>query len=595
MGPRGAYLAVAARPGQLAHAQAMADRLDGEPAWRRTASAAGWRVWTTSPAPGVHRLAGDRGLLVGEAFPGLGARDEDPLLRPRPPGPAAELARGVSRARWGRYVALLEGLDGAGVYRDPSGGIDVFHWDIAEGVCVVASELERVPAWLRPRWCALDWDRIGLYLARPSSATSAPLFEGLGTVGPGDLRMIWGPGAPEAIWTPAAFAGREIPGEEAATELLRRVDLCTDAIARGHDRLLVELSGGLDSSIVAGALGATGHGRQVAAWLNWNGGFGEGDERAYARAVTERLGVELTEVDMIPGRLDPADLAELASSPWPAMNGVDAERDRDETRRLEAAGATGILSGQGGDAVFFQMPSPAVLADAWRRQGLRCLSGDLLPELARRRRGTVWQVLRGALQGDGDGAGNPLMTEELRRAATGVRHAWVGAAEAAGLPPGKRLQIEAIANCHLHHGYSRRRRCADLLYPLLAQPVVELCLAIPTPDLAGRAQDRAYARQVFATRLPEAVRFRRAKGAYNGYAGRLVANSTELLKPFLLEGCLVEAGLLDHAAVEAALDPVAIMQGAQPTWVMWAACVEAWVRHWQTRLPDSLSAPRRLR
>jgi asparagine synthase (glutamine-hydrolysing) len=278
------------------------------------------------------------------------------------------------------------------------------------------------------------------------------------------------------------------------------------------------------------------------------------------------------------------------------MSGVDAARDRDEAARLEQSGATAIVSGQGGDAIFFQMPSALVLTDEMRRSGWRALSTALPADLARRTQGSVWRVLRDARAAARGRSPPPhrssLISGELRAATAGVAHAWVEAARDAGVAPGKRLQIEAISNCHVYHGQSRRRRQGELLYPLLAQPVVELCLAIATADLAGGAHDRLYARAVFSERIPEAVRRRRTKGAFNVEFGRLVARSAEVLRPFLVDGCLAEAGLLDREAVRRALDPAVTIQGGQPTEVMWAACVEAWVRYWQTRLPDSRAAPR---
>lgn len=593
MPSRSGFLALTWRNEAAEAAAAIIERLGAEPNWRAGATAGGWQIWTTAGAElGVTRLFGDHGLVLGEVFPVPGREREDPIVRPTGRVGVADLARALSRSRWGRFVALLAASKGQGVYRDPSGGLDAFVWSPEDGVHAVASEIERVPGWLRPRRWALDWNRIGLFLARPAAATAESLFEGMETIGPGDLWPMGEAGSEVSIWSPAGFAQPQVSGADAAAELRLRVQTCTDQIVRPHERLVVELSGGLDSSIVAGVLGELGLADRVAEWLNWNGGFGEGDERAYAQAVADRLGVRLSCRDMIPRRLDPADLAELAGAPWPAMNGVDADRDRDEAGRAAAANATAIVSGQGGDAIFFQMPSPAVLVDAVRRRGIGVLGGDLLPELARRCNVSVWEVLQRAPRDAPDSGRSPLIARELREAAAGLAHAWVREAEARGLPPGKRLHIEALATAHLYHGASRARRTAELLFPLLAQPVVELCLAIPADDLAGRAQDRAYARETFAAQIPDVVRHRRSKGAYNGYFGRLVANSTELLKPFLLEGCLLEAGLLDREQLEHALDPQAIMQGSQPTYVMWAACVEAWVRYWQVRLPDSLTASR---
>jgi asparagine synthase (glutamine-hydrolysing) len=65
------------------------------------------------------------------------------------------------------------------------------------------------------------------------------------------------------------------------------------------------------------------------------------------------------------------------------------------------------------------------------------------------------------------------------------------------------------------------------------------------------------------------------------------------LRPFLLDGALAEAGVLDRAKLDEALTVEQLIWGASPNQIMWAAATEAWVRHWQGRAGDSLSAPRK--
>jgi asparagine synthase (glutamine-hydrolysing) len=186
-----------------------------------------------------------------------------------------------------------------------------------------------------------------------------------------------------------------------------------------------------------------------------------------------------------------------------------------------------------------------------------------------------------------------LMTPEVRALAAGALHRWTADAQACGLPPAKTLQILGLANHHVYHGDSRRRRVADLLFPLLAQPVMEFALSIPIPILASSADDRPFAREAFASRLPAAVRDRRSKGDLSAYFARLVAGSLDMLRPYLLDGCLCASGVLDRDAVDRMLDPRQLIWESRPANILWAATVEAWVRHWQGRVPDSPGSPRR--
>ena len=189
-------------------------------------------------------------------------------------------------------------------------------------------------------------------------------------------------------------------------------------------------------------------------------------------------------------------------------------------------------------------------------------------------------------------ASNSLLSDEVRAARRAPLDPWLVGADAA--PPGKRLQIAGIGASQFFRTDCRRRQVGDLVYPLLAQPVVELCLAIRTTDLAGADYDRPFARAAFADRLPAAVLERRAKGELTSFFARWVARSAETLRPFLLDGCLCAAGVLDRERVAQALEPQQMIWAPEPGDLISAAILEAWVRHWQKYAPDSEAAPRQL-
>lgn len=511
------------------------------------------------------------------------------------------MATGLTVVQWGRYVAILADRPSGGtsVLRDPSGLLEALTWRTQDGDHVVSSDPFGLPEGLRPPWPSLNWDRITAYVGLLSAATTEPLFDGLTAIGPGELHDLASGGA-ELIWRPSTFAAAPLDAVDGvAEELVRRVDACTAALVEPHAKVLMALSGGLDSSIVAASLAAVGAGPKVACWLNRAGDRRDGDERTYARAVTDRLGMPLTAVAKPLTPLEPGDLAEIGRFFWPAINAVDPARDRDELARLRSRHATGLVSGDGGDAVFLQAPHAAIWDDLYGREGLRALFSPVLADVARRSRQSVWRVLAQA-HALRRGRTPPTMapsrfaTRRVRETVQANRHRWVDDAHAAGVPAGKRLQIQAIANCQVFRGESRRAREADLIFPLLAQPVVELCLRIPTPVLAGAAYDRAFARSAFADRLPLEVRDRRGKGNLAGYFSRLVAASLPTLRPYLIEGCLAEAGVLDRDRLNAALDPAQLLHGTRGNELLILCAVEAWVRYWQTRMPDTLGAARRV-
>jgi asparagine synthase (glutamine-hydrolysing) len=603
---RRAFLALAWRPlnlGAESRAEALGARIDIESGWERRDAVPGLLLWTDPSQPlAVRRATDGPGLVLGDVFATPGA---DPVIRTlaRPFGGGREWLVGLSRACWGQYLAVAgaRGDEDALVYRDPSGALDVMTWDLGEGLCVLASDMTRAPRWLRPRRQSLNWDRIGRMLAVPYASTSTSLFDDIDDVAPGQMLALAATPKVEMIWSPGAFVGRgSLDLRDVQAELVRRLDACTAALVSCYDRVLVELSGGLDSSVLASALHATGETGRVAAWVNFQGDRAEGNESRYASDVTDRIAVELTRVhkEIVP--VDEKTLAELAREFWPAIGGVDVGRDRLQTQMLRDTGARAILSGQGGDGVYFQAPTAMVAADEFHRQGWRALMSPVLPNVARRAHMSVWAVLnqiRLARRGQEKrlSVWSGILAPDLQASVREIAHPWVLDARSRGLPPGKVLHIQGIAVTHVYNNRSRRRRVADLVYPHFAQPVTELCLGIDVPDLAGGSYDRPFARQAFAGRLPASVLQRRGKGNLTAYFAHLVAESAEALRPYLLDGCLCGAGLLDRAELEALLDPDRLIWRAAPTDVLWAAVTEAWARYWQTQAPDSPSAPRRTR
>jgi asparagine synthase (glutamine-hydrolysing) len=120
---------------------------------------------------------------------------------------------------------------------------------------------------------------------------------------------------------------------------------------------------------------------------------------------------------------------------------------------------------------------------------------------------------------------------------------------------------------------------------------VEVALGLPTAQLVTGARERGLARLAFRDRIPEAILERRTKGEMSAVYGQMVARNLDLLRPFLLEGRLARAGLLDRAAFETALTYDSLVwQGTYGT-IMATATIEGWVRHWGERLsPDRASA-----
>jgi asparagine synthase (glutamine-hydrolysing) len=120
---------------------------------------------------------------------------------------------------------------------------------------------------------------------------------------------------------------------------------------------------------------------------------------------------------------------------------------------------------------------------------------------------------------------------------------------------------------------------------LVSQPLIELCLQIPSYVWITGGRDRAIARRAFASALPSQIVRRQGKGAID-QANLVICDANETyLREMLLDGELVREGLLDRRRLESYLTRGASRAGYEYNDVLrHHLCTEVWLRRWvQTR------------
>lgn len=483
----------------------------------------------------------------------------------------------LTRKVWGRYVAVFLTPEGrlSGVFRDPSGAMDCAV-SRRESTWLIASD---TPDWLvdGQEHTGLSWGAVANVLRDSITLSSADLLQGWKTVYPGALHLP--DGRNRTIWSPVRAAGQS---KTMTTDDLRdTVDAAVAGLTRPRSSLLVEVSGGLDSAIMATSLRASGFDGKVL-WLNTHGPYSESDERAYATAVAGALGVQLTILSRSDRDLAKGLALEHPRSFRPSLNRLDAAYDALQADLCDAHGVESVLTGKGGDVAFLQTATSGILADELRDRGWTALFGRTAPVLARRMRRSAWRTMRAAIA-------SARRPREYSPSANGLLHPDIGSvdspphpwlADLDGVGPGKRQQIVGFASNLGLHSLSRRSERADLLHPALSQSVMEAVLATPSYALTRGGHDRLLAREAFADRLPQALVHRRSKAELGGYYGRVVAANIARLRPHLLEGHLARQGLIDRDQVEAALQIEHLIWQGGYLELMMLALVESWTKAW---------------
>jgi asparagine synthase (glutamine-hydrolysing) len=531
----------------------------------------------------VRKLRGGRGMLIGDLFDADGVSAASELFEGSAASrPTRSLALELIELYWGRYVVVFTRADGRpeAVFRDPSGALDCACW--MQGGLHIASN-DPPDALLTPisRDLSLDWNVLAEHLADPSLISTRSAFRGLETVTPGALRSFGPRKGEHQIWRPSAIAAGRLQNQDAAEQrLAHTIDRVVVALSKRR-RILAEVSGGLDSSIVASALKMAK--ANVTAWITFVSDDRAGDETIYAQALGRALGFQSIEVRKSLEPVTPSTIAATQNGVEVSLNALDRQYDRHILELADTFEADALFTGFGGDAVFFQMADPAIIEDLVSRLGRRMLFTPALSALARWTRRSAYELAWRALWSRRCNVAYPTGGLEWRTHRPSPRpHPWCADIDA--LPPAKRLQI--ISLTHMLSGYGRSLRGIrlDLIHPHLTQPVLEFALRTPVDLLVKGWRDRGLTREAFRDRLPKAIVERRSKGDLGVlHAENFVAGLPEL-RPFLLDGRLVQAGLIDRARLDVALDERALAQhGGHPD-ILHAAATEAWVRHWAARL-----------
>jgi asparagine synthase (glutamine-hydrolysing) len=520
-------------------------------------------------------LKGDHSFLVGQIFNDGGKRLETLPVEFESWSTLAQ-EHAIPSGIWGNfaYFSMLRGV--ASVYRDPSGSVPVYRiGDCGEAVFVSGAEFARELKLFEPP--ELDEHFIVHWLQYPFLRTGRTGIEGVTELLPGMVfrsssQRHW---RQSSGWHPSAFVVKQIQDPAEGALRLRATALGIVGIQPDATKLALRLSGGLDSSIIAACLA---HANREFGCINFATRSRDGDERGHAREVARTFGAKLVEVSEpdtgpleIPDQLSFRPLINPLLSPFEKAIGEAA-------REL---GASLLIDGGGGDNLFCSLSSAAPLIDALRTLKLSNMRGAL-GDIASRANCTLWEVIFAA----------------VRRLA-GRRPAWkedrsflVSEALLAGpdlhpwlldlpAPPGKREHVEAIV--HIQHFLDRSGSSIERIHPLLAQPLLELCLQIPSwLGLAG-GRDRAVAREAFKGLVPASVLGRRVKGSLQGMLYRGFSALRDPMRQLLVEGELAKLQIIDAAAIKDALNGEAWMRDQVQLRISEMAALELWIRSWRLR------------
>ncbi len=493
------------------------------------------------------RLDHGRGVVLGEVYEktnGALANFTDDM---------AGNAKRLARQCWGAYVAVLvdRGHDVLHVLRDSTGAAPCYRAGGPDLAIFFSHAGDFVG--MRPDGAAPDLDFVDAFLRHPKVASRRTGLQGVEEICPGEHVQIGRDHERrDRVWTPTEPPMPETPTFETGARALRETtSLCVAARTMRAARVTHRLSGGFDSAVVLALVAQTRDPATITCVNEFWGEAAEGDERAQARLVAQRFGVTLIEMEMNPRRVRYERTLAAPLTVRPTLSAL-GHGDPETIQNYASHGGDVLTSGQGGDHVFHRSRTAAIAADALRDGVAGAKLLQIALDTARLTRRSVWGVFEAMIEG-----GVLRMQPRLphANAAPGVLardassplepHPWMGAARK--LSPARAMRIWHLLDAMSYHDPSALNQSMDCAPVLLSQPIIETCLAIAPYVMTADGRERALARAAFADLIPPEVLARATKGETTRYFAAILASNAAFIRDLLIDGELVDAGLVSRA------------------------------------------------
>ena len=499
---------------------------------------------------------------------------------------------------FGRYVAVFKdaGTKRVRICRDPTGGVHCYQLQHRK-LQVFVRRLNDFTKYFGGSF-SVNWHYLKGQLVYSSLQLKETALNEVTEVQPGEcLTFERASTTSSFFWNPLSISQDRIEDLNSAVEQLREAtQCCVSAWASCHESIVHMLSGGLDSSIVMSCLNRLANAPKVTC-LNYFSKGADTDERSYARLVATAFDCELVEQErQFFGSL--RNLLKIPKSPYPYSYLGYLIDGRNRAKLAQEHGATAIFSGHGGDALFYAGKEALAVADYLHAHPFNPRAFGIAWDVAPLEGDSVWRLLADSMKQVWFGQAWKLqreaglynfllskaLAEEVKADDTLIHPLF---RDMGSVPSGKRFQAHSVTYMMTpRYDPFERSDDPDEVSPLLSQPLVEVCLRIPTYVLTNNGRDRDVARRAFAQRLPREIVTRRSKGGMEEDIKRNVNSNLDLIRELMLDGQLVRQGFLDRALLEKALVAGLTASRSFPLEIYDYLYTEAWLQNW----PEAMRA-----
>lgn len=550
------------------------------------------RLQYSSKSVNLH--GGNHGVILGKLYKKKNFIAESEVICNLSEGESSNIintkAQILTDNYWGNYIYILKYKDKLLLGRDCT-GMELCFTTWHNNIFIAFSDLNSLPIAEEIKK-DVNWDYLIGCMKFNQGASPHTALKNVKEVIPGQSVSISAKTREESTdlsWNPRVFIENPTENFENAKNLIYSSTLsCVDAQLQPYNQIALALSGGLDSSIVLSSIKETSPSKKI--WVYHHHSL-EGDlsEENFARTVTEKYNLDLNIINSRRQSLAPLieEAAPLFPTPIPFASSSDSNKRLSMVIRSMDIDA--IFSGTGGDQIYFKRPELSAFFDYASRKGFNSTYLNVALNTSRLTGLSIWEILKQYKSYKNNtyykksSMRNALISEDFKERfesyALYDEHPWF--TDAKSLTYGKFNQLTQFTNFPYFRNTiaNKKHIISDEVNALIAQPLMESTLSIPSYLLLYKGRKRGLAREAFRKLLPEEIYYREQKGYFHKFVFNNIIESLPLIREYLLNGELIKSNLLNTVQVEEILneDKIRINKGIGSN-VLTMMDIEKWLR-----------------
>lgn len=496
---------------------------------------------------------------------------------------------------WGKFVYFSNSYPFK-VVVDSTGQMPYYFYTFSNGDILFSSTIQLLYQFLS-RSVEYNWDYICAYLTYGQSCVTQTPFKGVKQLPPGCyLKVHDNQQEVDCFWDPVSSSSPIMEPEDATHVLLSMLKQAIEP----YSQIFVNLSGGLDSSVLAYCLNSVKHDKQSIKAINYyHADICSSNELIHAAKVCEETNIPLIAVDTsacLPFDITTNATQFLPNIPSPGL--VHLREKEFVATALNLQESSLFISGQGGDHIYMCPPSKLALSDYLIEKGFSG-ANQILTTLASYYRESFFSLIKNNLAGLSKyilgrktlkwnkNWHNELpmwFNSSLRNTKNHNYEHPIYSFLSKRVLPAKYQQVDAIFDgiASIQPSYSPFYPLDNIFFPYLSSPMVEHALSYPTYNLFSQIYDRYPLRKSAGDRFGTKTVWRRDKGDITGVFQLGVKKNLDNILMLCLEGQIAQQQLIDKNKLAHSI--LQISQGdTNDLWPFtFLASMEIFLNHWQT-------------